>query len=130
MSTEMTAGCFVTANCIYYNRTELQSLADFPTALRQHPFCQDGKTVRRTTTTTTRVVKASDLRSDGDAPKPATVIADQKPTKKKSSCLSMLFQVMNRLVCTSVSPSVFPIFFAICSQSFFSLTVVKVEPEC
>jgi len=55
---------------------------------------EDGKTVRRTTTTTTRVVKASDLRSDGDAPKPATVIADQKPTKKKSSCLSMLFQLV------------------------------------
>merc|ERR1719187_1706508 len=60
---------------------------------------EDGKTVRRTTTTTTRVVKASDLRSDGDAPRPAsapavTVTADQKPTKKKSSCLSLLFQLI------------------------------------
>merc|ERR1712087_65136 len=49
---------------------------------------EDGKTVRRTTTTTTRVVKASDLRSDGDAPKPAsaptTTAAEQKPAKKKS----------------------------------------------
>jgi len=67
---------------------------------------EDGKTVKRTTTTTTRVVKASDVSSFS----PATTLnaptinaptinaasnnAQPEKTKKKSSCLSILFQLI------------------------------------
>jgi len=58
---------------------------------------EDGKTVKRTTTTTTRVVKASDLQRDSDiarsTPTPLTTAQVEKP-KKKSSCLSILFQLI------------------------------------
>jgi len=51
---------------------------------------EDGKTVKRTTTTTTRVVKASDLAATATAPLAAT--KTEKP--KRSSCLSILLQLI------------------------------------
>lgn len=53
---------------------------------------EDGKTVKRTTTTTTRVLKASDI-SATYASAPSTAVQPEK-TKKKSSCLSILFQMI------------------------------------
>jgi len=58
---------------------------------------EDGKTVKRTTTTTTRVMKATDLQRDSEiarsTPTPLTTAQVEKP-KKKSSCLSILFQLI------------------------------------
>lgn len=58
---------------------------------------EDGKTLKRTTTTTTRVVKASDLRSDAvpvHAPPASSTVAQPEKPKKKSSFLSILFQLI------------------------------------
>jgi len=62
---------------------------------------EDGKTVKRTTTTTTRVLRTSDIRADGDSllssSQSAQVEEEPKP-KKKSSCLSLLLQLIVILV--------------------------------
>jgi len=60
---------------------------------------EDGKTVKRTTTTTTRVVRRSDIGSFGDShpsqtPASAPASATKQPEKKKSSCMSLIMQLI------------------------------------
>jgi len=59
---------------------------------------EDGRTVKRTTTTTTRVVKKSDLESSA---RPAPVAASPAPDTekpKRSSCLSLFLQLLVILI--------------------------------
>jgi hypothetical protein len=60
---------------------------------------EDGKTVKRTTTTTTRVVRRSDIGSFGDShpsqtPASAPASATTQPEKKKSTCMSLIIQLI------------------------------------
>jgi len=60
---------------------------------------EDGKTVKRTTTTTTRVVRRSDIGSFGDShpsqtPASAPASATKQPEKKKSTCMSLIMQLI------------------------------------
>jgi len=64
---------------------------------------EDGKTVRRTTTTTTRYVKSSSLlESDISRSTPEPVkdepVKDEPQKKKKSSCLSLIFQLLVMII--------------------------------
>lgn len=63
---------------------------------------EDGKTVRRTTTTTTRYVKSSSLLESDISRSTPEPVKDEpvkdEPQKKKSSCLSLIFQLLVMII--------------------------------